>query len=75
VQGGQYDLSLRYVNQIPIPDLISEGAVSSDIVSSLRQAGERILEGKGIDRSSRLDRCVAEAYGLPLEEWPLGDGL
>lgn len=75
VRGGQYDLSPRYVNQIPVPDLISEGAVSSDIVSSLRQAGERILEGKGLDRSSRLDRCVAESYGLPLEEWLLGDGL
>ena len=75
VQGGQYDLSLRYVSQIPVPDLISEGAVSSDVVSSLRQAGERIMEGKGIDRSSRLDRWVAEAYGLPLEEWLLGDEL
>jgi methylase of polypeptide subunit release factors len=75
VQGGQFDLSPRFVHQIPIPDLVSEGAVSSDIVSNLRQAGEKILEGQGIDRSSWVERWVTEAYGLSLEEWPLGDEL
>ena len=75
VQGGQFDLSPRFVNQVPVPDLVTEGSVPSDVVSSLRQAGERILAGQGIDRSGRVDRWVAEAYGLPVEDWPMGEDI
>lgn len=73
VLGGQFDLSPRFVNQVPIPNLISESTVTSDVLLSLRHAGERIQQNQEIDRSGGVERWVAEAYGLPLEKWPLGD--
>ncbi|HEX4961693.1 MAG TPA: N-6 DNA methylase [Thermoanaerobaculia bacterium] len=73
VLGGQFDLSPRFVNDVPVPDFLSKDAVPPDVVSALREEGEQILKGRGIDRSGRLDERVAEAYGRTLEQWPLTD--
>jgi hypothetical protein len=70
VMGGQFDLSARFVNKIPIPDFISDGAVAPEVTDSLRRIGERICSGSGIDKSGRTDALVAEAYGISLERWP-----
>lgn len=74
VAGGQYDLSPRYVNHIPIPDLWALSVETSILGSDLRSLaaeGERIhLEGLASIRSSDIDYLVAEMYRVPLESWP-----
>jgi len=70
VMGGQFDLSTRYVSKIPIPDLISPGTVASEVVSSLRIAGEQILAGQWSGGQKDLDRLVEESYQIPRSQWP-----
>lgn len=77
VAGGQYDLSPRFVNQTPVPNLLSLGledpAMSSNI-RSLANEGEKIhLKGLSSIRSSDIDYLVSEIYRTPLELWPETD--
>lgn len=69
VAGGQFDLSPRYVNSVPIPDLIS--------LSTNEKSGRAIslLSELGVEPQSQMetwlnnvDRLVAELYGVDLHE-------
>lgn len=77
VAGGQYDLSPRYVDQIPVPDLLAlstESSVSDSNLRSLAAEGERIhFNGLGSVYSADIDYLVAEMYRVPLESWPETD--
>ncbi|MDB5431691.1 MAG: vspIM [Caulobacter sp.] len=66
VAGGQFDLSARHVNPMPLPDL---RALSLDPAAG-RRVSELAMLGKGVDVidptwRSRTAQIVAEMYGAP----------
>lgn len=66
VAGGQFDLSARHVNPMPLPDL---RALSIDPRSG-RRVSELAVLGKAVDVTdaswrSRTAQIVAEIYGAP----------
>jgi hypothetical protein len=62
VGGGQWDLSTRFVERLPMPDLLSK-EVSPEIYSGLVELGEMLSKKTEIDRK-RLDDLAIAAYGL-----------
>ena len=74
VGGGQWDLSPRFVNEIPIPWLgaayaaSSFSAVDSVLLGDLSQLGEEIdrrsLHGLTQSEKDRLEQAVEAAYGI-----------
>ena len=70
VQGGQYNLSTRFVTNAYLPDLSDENTVTGDDVRDLGFLGRALAEGNHID-IERLNRVVANAYGIPLAAWDL----
>lgn len=63
VQGGQFDLSPRYVNNVPIPDLDDDMRVPPDVSESLADLGEMMSRRESVDRS-KLEALARVAYGL-----------
>jgi len=61
VQGGQWDLSSRFVESIPIPDLFSQ--VNSQLLSNLAKFGIAIERGDEFD-SEACAQAVLAAYGI-----------
>lgn len=62
VQGGQFNLSKRFVDAVPIPDLSeSTRALSSDLVT-LSDAGRRLQDG--IALTSDIEGLTERLYGL-----------
>lgn len=73
VAGGQYDLSPRFVNRVPMPDLRSlvfDPNVDFDIKSLAREGEEIHRDGLDPTRSPNLNRLVAEMYRAPFAFWP-----
>lgn len=74
VGGGQWDLSPRFVNEIPIPWLgaacaaISSSAMDGDLLDDLSRLGEEIerraLHGLTQSEKDRLEQAVDAAYGI-----------
>jgi methylase of polypeptide subunit release factors len=64
VQGGQFDLSPRFVNRIFLPNLSNDLVVTGDLVRELAQLGRRIHAGDMPD-FSEINKPTARAYGLP----------
>jgi adenine-specific DNA-methyltransferase len=67
VQNGELDLSPRFVKRVFIPDLDDSTQESTERVADLAAIGRLIARRAAIDLES-LDRAVAEAYGIPLDE-------
>jgi len=63
LDGGYFDLSKHYVENMPLPDL---SMVDREMVNILSKFGENINEGKSIDKNN-LNQVVANAYGLDIE--------
>ena len=63
MQGGQFDLSARYMNFVPVPDLEDEIRVPPDVVESLADLGEAIYRAQSIS-TGLLEKLVRFAYGL-----------
>ena len=64
--GGQWDLSKRYVDKVPIPDFM-EDYVNSDLMGELAAVGKLILRDglAQLDiKQAEYDRLVAGAYGF-----------
>ena len=64
VQGGQFDLSARFVNHVHLPDLSNDLRVTGDLLRELAQIGRRIHAGDMPERG-QIDELAARAYGLP----------
>jgi hypothetical protein len=62
VGGGQWDLSTRFVERLPMPDLLSDN-VGAEIYEELVNLGERLSQQKDVSRK-RLDDVALSAYGL-----------
>ena len=65
MQGGQLNLSSRYVSRVHIPDLCSETTSTSDMVKGLTRIGRAIHSGDEYDLA-RLNNLAARAYQMPL---------
>lgn len=65
MQGGQLNLSSRYVSKVHIPDLSSEITSTSDMVKGLSRIGRAIHSGDDYDLT-RLNNLAARAYQMPL---------
>ncbi len=63
VAGGQFNLSKRYLDNMPIPDL---GNASFDSISYLIDIGKKINNGEPIDKND-LNQMVANLYGLNID--------
>ena len=61
VLGGQFDLSNRFVDKIPMPDL-SSGDVTGESVDALANLGRAISQGKEV-QLNELNIQAARAYG------------
>ncbi len=64
VQGGQFNLSSRFVNRVYLPDLSNELQVTGSLVEELATCGRQIHAGKMPDLT-QIDEAAARAYGLP----------
>ena len=64
VQGGQFNLSARFVNRVYLPDLSNDLQVTGDLVGELAGLGRRIHAGE-MPHLDRIDEAVARAYALP----------
>jgi adenine-specific DNA-methyltransferase len=63
VQGGQYDLSTRFVANVFLPDLTDVERMTSDTVIELAELGRRIHEG-AMPSPGVLAQASAGAYGI-----------
>ena len=73
VAGGQFNLSKRFVDHIPFPNL-AEDAKSPNlgpVVWSLAQEGKSIHLGELSARVSILNELVARVYRTPVTSWPI----
>lgn len=70
VAGGQFDLSPRYVNQIPLPDLGASLLEENlgPLVKELDALGREIQTNSFAWRA-RADRIASRLYGVASEDW------
>lgn len=66
--GGQWDLSQKCIQNMPLPDLFSE-SIDTKVFGNLVQIGHSINRGKGYDKDA-LYQLTLYLYGLP-ENTPL----
>jgi hypothetical protein len=66
VQGGQFDLSNRFVDKVPLPDLSQTDMVDGDVCASLVEMGRRIHAGRTIEELDQLENLVARIYRIPI---------
>jgi adenine-specific DNA-methyltransferase len=62
VGGGQWNLSTKFVNRLPLPDLFSE-SISPKLVEQLSLYGRIMSEGHTVE-SKAINEAMREAYGL-----------
>jgi SAM-dependent methyltransferase len=62
VGGGQWDLSTRFVERLPMPDLLSD-EISADIYKGLVSLGDMLSKKTEVDRKLLDDLAIA-AYGV-----------
>lgn len=73
VAGGQFDLGPRFVDEIPIPDLVEiDGDESREEIVLKLESEEFDWSGNPARRHQLgIDEMVARLYGVPLDQWPL----
>jgi len=62
VGGGQWNLSKRFVDKIPIPDLTDE-AINPALISQLSKIGERFHSGLAVD-DDQVEELVYSLFGV-----------
>jgi adenine-specific DNA-methyltransferase len=65
VQGGQFNLSPRFVGRAPLPPLFDEARVLGELTNGLARFGRRIAAGEPI-ATDEQEELVARAYGVPM---------
>ena len=74
VAGGQYNLSKRFVDNIPMPNIAALGLESPTLgaaVTALGEEGKKIhLDGLDSVYAPRVNHLVADMYRVSLEFWP-----
>jgi len=64
VGGGQWNLSKKFVDQVPLPDLLGE-QINPNILERLSELGRNIHEGESVDTQER-EELVNAVYGIDL---------
>lgn len=64
VQGGQFDLSNRFVKKVPIPNL-RDPHISASLLKQMADIGQRIRDGELEDCQEEANALAHRAYGLP----------
>jgi methylase of polypeptide subunit release factors len=64
IQGGQFNLSTRFVNRVFLPDLSDDMQVAGEIVEELAEIGRGIQTGIW-PNAEDINQFVIRAYGLP----------
>jgi adenine-specific DNA-methyltransferase len=67
VRGGQYDLSVRFVKNVPLPNLASDD-FTAHAIGELAEHGRLISTGE-FPPLEILDRATCRVYGLVYDEW------
>ena len=65
VQGGQFDLSNRFVDKVPVPDLSNAESTDADTSAALVDMGRRIHAGREVELD-HLENLVARTYRIPV---------
>lgn len=65
VQGGQFDLSNRFVDKLPLADLSQFSMFDADLCRLLVDLGRAIHDGNSVD-SNQLERAVSRLYKINL---------
>jgi adenine-specific DNA-methyltransferase len=66
LQGGQLNLSARFVNRAFLPNLADTSRYTTDLVAELAALGRKIQTGKSVDNATH-EAVAARAFGLPTE--------
>ena len=65
VQGGQFDLSNRFVDKVPVPDLSNVESCDADACTLLVEIGRRIHAGRPVELA-QLENLVSRIYRMPV---------
>lgn len=68
--GGQFEYSKQYADRVPIPDLITPGAVGKGVFEELTLQGKRICESGLADNETEVNAWTELAYGVDNRLWP-----
>lgn len=63
VQGGQFNLSKRFMDNVALPDLSDSSYVAADILHDLGSVGKALHRGESIN-VAKLTTVAARAYGI-----------
>jgi hypothetical protein len=66
VQGGQFNLSTRFVNDVFLPDLANDTRYTGSLVEELAKVGREIHNGR-MPELAAIDELAAQAYGMPVD--------
>ncbi len=72
VSGGQFNLSSRFVESIPLPNLgliAAERSMAGEAVTHMAELGRKMSLGE-YEESFELDRLVMAVYSVPADLWP-----
>src|SRR6266404_745801 len=75
VAGGQYNLSKRFIDHVPLPNLAQLGLESQDggsEVESLAEFGRMMQAGNEVTQD-RLTELAAQVFRVPVELWPVSN--
>jgi hypothetical protein len=61
VRGGQWDLGNKYLERVPLPNLVS--SVRSDVLDQLFRFGSDIHSGNSVDWTA-LEKLARTTYGV-----------
>lgn len=70
VQGGQFNLSKRFVSKVFLPDFLFDNRIDADTIEELARIGSRIAAGQPWN-DEELSELSARAYGIHLDAWGL----
>ena len=68
MQGGQFNLSTRFVERVFLPDLTDEGQYRGSFVSELARVGSDIQKGKNVDEGILFNLSMI-AYKISVNAW------
>jgi hypothetical protein len=66
VQGGQFNLSTKFVSSVFLPDLADDARYAGSLVEKLAKLGRQIHNGH-MPELDVIDELAAQAYGMPVD--------
>ncbi|MGZ5434500.1 MAG: HsdM family class I SAM-dependent methyltransferase [Pyrinomonadaceae bacterium] len=75
VAGGQFNLSRRFVDKVPLPNLMEavQTPELGSVVWALSNEGRKIHSGSWATRVTIINELTAQIYRVPFTSWPILD--